>query len=165
MSNRVFIDSDVILDLLCKREPFYPDAAELFTLGDLGTIELVTTSVVFANVFYILRKALGIDKAKELLRKLRILVGIVPVCEKTVDLAVNFKVFRLRGRYAVLYRPGKRHQSAPDPQHQRLPRKRRRRANPETIPENDQTPVTEAETVAESGTTRVYIFFIGVSGH
>ncbi|HPX47173.1 MAG TPA: PIN domain-containing protein [Treponemataceae bacterium] len=91
MSNRVFIDSDVILDLLCKREPFYPDAAELFTLGDLGTIELVTTSVVFANVFYILRKALGIDKAKELLRKLRILVGIVPVCEKTVDLAVNSK--------------------------------------------------------------------------
>lgn len=91
MSNRVFIDSDVILDLLCKREPFYPDAAELFTLGDQGTIELVTTSVVFANVFYILRKALGIDKAKELLRKLRILVGIVPVCEKTVDLAVNSK--------------------------------------------------------------------------
>jgi predicted nucleic acid-binding protein len=91
MSNRVFIDSDVILDLLCKREPFYPDAAELFTLGDLGTIELVTTSVVFANVFYILRKALGIDKAKELLRKLRILVGIVPVCEKTVDLALNSK--------------------------------------------------------------------------
>jgi len=91
MSNRVFIDSDVILDLLCKREPFYPDAAELFTLSDQGTIELVTTSVVFANVFYILRKALGIDKAKELLRKLRILVGIVPVCEKTVDLAVNSK--------------------------------------------------------------------------
>jgi predicted nucleic acid-binding protein len=91
MSNRVFIDSDVILDLLCKREPFYPDAAELFTLGDQGTIELVTTSVVFANVFYILRKALGIDKAKELLRKLRILVGIVPVCEKTVDLALNSK--------------------------------------------------------------------------
>lgn len=91
MSNRVFIDSDVILDLLCKREPFYPDAAELFTLGDQGTIELVTTSVVFANVFYILRKALGIDKAKELLRTLRILVGIVPVCEKTVDLALNSK--------------------------------------------------------------------------
>lgn len=91
MSNRVFIDSDVILDLLCKREPFYPDAAELFTLGDQGTIELVTTSVVFANVFYILRKALGIDKTKELLRKLRILVGIVPVCEKTVDLALNSK--------------------------------------------------------------------------
>jgi len=91
MSNRVFIDSDVILDLLCKREPFYPDAAELFTLSDQRTIELVTTSVVFANVFYILRKALGIDKAKELLRTLRILVGIVPVCEKTVDLALNSK--------------------------------------------------------------------------
>jgi hypothetical protein len=66
MNKRIFIDSDIILDLLCKREPFYAFAAEVFTLGDLGKIELVTTSVVFANVFYILRKVLGIEKAKEL---------------------------------------------------------------------------------------------------
>ena len=91
MNKRIFIDSDIILDLLCKREPFYTFAAEVFTLGDLGKIELVTTSVVFANVFYILRKALGIEKAKELLRKLRIIIHIVPVCEKTVDLALNSK--------------------------------------------------------------------------
>ena len=91
MNKRIFIDSDIILDLLCKREPFYPFAAEVFTLGDLGKIELVTTSVVFANVFYILRKVLGIEKAKELLRKLRIIIHVVPVCEKTVDLALNSK--------------------------------------------------------------------------
>lgn len=91
MNKRIFIDSDIILDLLCKREPFYPFAAEVFTLGDLGKIELVTTSVVFANVFYILRKVLGIEKAKELLRKLRIIIRIVPVDEKTVDLALNSK--------------------------------------------------------------------------
>jgi predicted nucleic acid-binding protein len=91
MNKHIFIDSDIILDLLCKREPFYPFAAEVFTLGDLGKIELVTTSVVFANVFYILRKVLGIEKAKELLRKLRIIIRVVPVCEKTVDLALNSK--------------------------------------------------------------------------
>lgn len=89
MNRKVFIDSDIILDLLCRREPFYEYAAEVFTLGDTGRIELMTTSVVFANVFYILRKILGIEKAKELLRKLRILVGVVPVGEKIIDLALN----------------------------------------------------------------------------
>jgi predicted nucleic acid-binding protein len=89
MNKKVFIDSDIILDLLCKREPFYDYAAEVFTLGDKGKIELMTTSVVFANVFYILRKVLGIEKAKELLRKLRIMVGVVPVGEKIIDLALN----------------------------------------------------------------------------
>jgi predicted nucleic acid-binding protein len=91
MNKRVFIDSDIILDLLCKREPFYEYAAEVFTLGDTKKIELMTTSVVFANVFYILRKILGIEKAKELLRKLRIMVGVIPVGEKVVDLSLNSK--------------------------------------------------------------------------
>jgi len=91
MNKKVFLDSDIILDLLCKREPHYAFAAEIFTLGDTKKIELVTTSVVFANVFYILRKILGIDKAKELLRKLRILVGVMPVGDKIVDLALNSK--------------------------------------------------------------------------
>jgi len=89
MNNRIFIDSDVILDLLCKRMPHYIFSAEVFTLGDYKKIELFTTSVVYANVFYILRKALGIDKAKEYLRKLRIMVGIINVDDKIVDLALN----------------------------------------------------------------------------
>jgi predicted nucleic acid-binding protein len=89
MNKKVFIDSDIILDLLCKRKPFYESAATILTLGDQGKIELVTTSLVFANVFYILRKILGIEKAKELLRKLRIIIRVVSVNEKSVDLALN----------------------------------------------------------------------------
>jgi predicted nucleic acid-binding protein len=89
MSKEIFIDTDIVLDLLCKREPFYPYAAEVFTMGDKGTLTLVTTPLVFANVFYILRKLLGIEKAKELLRKLRIMLGIVEMDEKIVDLALN----------------------------------------------------------------------------
>jgi predicted nucleic acid-binding protein len=91
MNRKVFIDSDIILDLLCKRDPFYSFAAEVFTLGDTKKIELVTTSLVFANVFYILRKILGIEKAKGLLRKLRIIISVVSVDEKVVDLALNSK--------------------------------------------------------------------------
>ena len=91
MNKRVFIDSDIILDLLCRRDPFYNFSAEVFTLGDTKNIELITTSLVFANVFYILRKQLGIDRAKELLRKLRIIIGVISVDEKIVDLALNSK--------------------------------------------------------------------------
>ena len=91
MNKLVFVDSDIVLDLLCKRQPFYEFSAELFTLGDNGELEIVTTSLVFANVFYILRKILGNEIAKELLRKLRIIVKLVPVTEKAVDLALNSK--------------------------------------------------------------------------
>lgn len=89
MNRRVFVDAAVILDLLCRREPFYSHSAAVFSLGDEGEIDLATTSLVFANAYYILRKILGIEKAKELFRKLRLMVGVVPVGEKAVDLALN----------------------------------------------------------------------------
>jgi len=89
MNRKVFIDSDVILDLLCKREPHYDFAAGIFTLADTKKLNLMTTAMVFANVFYILRKSVGNIKAKEYLRKLRILVQIAASDEKIVDLALN----------------------------------------------------------------------------
>lgn len=89
MSKQIFVDADIILDLLCNREPFYPYAAEVFTQADSGIITLVTTSVVLTNVFYILRKATGSIKAREYMRKLRILVGVLSVGEKIIDLALN----------------------------------------------------------------------------
>lgn len=89
--SRIFVDSDVILDLLCQREPHYEYSAQVFTLSDEGKVNLYTTSLVFANVYYILRKVLGIEKAKESLRKLRLLVRVISVDEKQVDLALNSK--------------------------------------------------------------------------
>ena len=91
MSKKIFVDSDVILDILCQREPHYEYAAYVFSLSDTKKIVLYTTSLVFSNVYYILRKLLGIQKAKEALRKLRLLVKVMPVEEKEVDLALNSK--------------------------------------------------------------------------
>lgn len=89
MSKAVFVDSDVILDVLEKREPFYLYSAQVLTLGDEKKIKLFTTSLVFSNVYYLLRKHLGIEKAKESLRKLRIIVDVISVNAKEVDLALN----------------------------------------------------------------------------
>lgn len=92
MSKLIFVDSDVILDVLEKREPFYSYSAQILTLGDEKKIKLVTTSLVFSNVYYLLRKHLGIDKAKESLRKLRVIVDVISVNAKEVDLALNFEM-------------------------------------------------------------------------
>jgi len=91
MKKKVFIDSDIILDLLAERESFYDDAAKIFTLAHEKKIELFTTVVVVANVFYILRKIKGNDGAKKQLRDLRLLVRILPINENNVDMALSSK--------------------------------------------------------------------------
>ena len=89
MSKVLFVDSDVILDVLEKRERFYEYSAQILSLGDEKKAKLVTTSLAFANIYYVLRKHLGIEKAKESLRKLRIIVDVISVNAKEVDLALN----------------------------------------------------------------------------
>ena len=89
MKPKLFIDTDIILDILAKREPFYNPAAQLFTLIDEEKVEAFTTPVVFSNLFYILSKFKTRNFAHSSLRKLRLLLKIIQVDEKVVDLALN----------------------------------------------------------------------------
>ena len=89
MNSKIFVDSDIILDLLAEREEFYDDAAKIFTLAYEKKLELYTTAVVLANVFYILRKVKGNNEAKRKIKELRLLIRILPINEKTVDTVLN----------------------------------------------------------------------------
>ena len=85
----VFVDSDIILDLLAQREPFYVYAAKLFTLVDQRKIKVFTSPLVFANLHYILRKHKSNDFALQSLRKLKTLVKILPINSKVIEQALN----------------------------------------------------------------------------
>jgi predicted nucleic acid-binding protein len=92
---KIFIDADVILDLLAKREPNYKYSATLFTLIDRSKVKAFTSPVVIANIYYILQKLKKREFAGNKIRKLRLLLNILTVNEKIVDLALssNFEDF------------------------------------------------------------------------
>ncbi len=87
--NKVFVDTDVILDLLARRIPHFHFSALLFTLAEMKKLELYTSPLILTNTFYILRKQLGNEAAKNSLRKLRILLNIIDSSESVVDKALN----------------------------------------------------------------------------
>jgi predicted nucleic acid-binding protein len=87
--NKLFVDTDVILDLLGQRIPHFHFSAVLFTFAEMKKLELYTSPLILANTFYILRKQLGNDEAKKALRKLRILLHIIDSSEAVVDKALN----------------------------------------------------------------------------
>lgn len=92
---RVFVDTDVILDLLLPRPAFLPEASRLFALIQNGQIEACTSPLVFSNLFYILTKELSSEGAIQALRKLRVLLRVLPVDAQMIDLALasSFKDF------------------------------------------------------------------------
>jgi|FLYL01.1.fsa_nt_gi predicted nucleic acid-binding protein len=85
---RVFLDSDVVLDFLARREPHFAAAARLFLKMQEGDVQAFTSSIVFVNVHYLLRKALGKVEAIRLLKKLRVLIAVLPTGERAIDLAL-----------------------------------------------------------------------------
>ncbi|CAG0996920.1 hypothetical protein ANAEL_02655 [Anaerolineales bacterium] len=84
----VFIDSDIMLDLILARQPFVHEAKRLFVLVESGSVAACSTPIIFANIFYLLRKKYPGETVKGILKDVRVLVSILPVDESTVDQAL-----------------------------------------------------------------------------
>jgi predicted nucleic acid-binding protein len=90
---KLFVDTNIVIDLLTKREPFYEDAAKLFSLADKNKIKLSLSTLTFANTNYILQKTNSVSTTREILRRFKILISILTIDDKIIDLALNDNAF------------------------------------------------------------------------
>lgn len=92
---KVFVDTDIVLDLLSNRDPFYVYAAHLFSEADKGRIKICVSSLTFSNLNYILSRQYSTDQARKKLLKFKTLVTVLAVTDKVVELALSsdFKDF------------------------------------------------------------------------
>lgn len=86
---KLFVDSDIILDLLAQREPHYIHAARLFTLIDQNEVMAYTSPIVFANLHYLLKKQTSNLTALKNLRKLKTLMNILSIDERVIEQSLN----------------------------------------------------------------------------
>lgn len=86
---RPLVDTDITLDLLAKREPFYRAAASLFSLAEYGKIELYISALTLPNLHYLLRKSHGDQKARDSLETLLSLGKTIPLSEQTIKQALS----------------------------------------------------------------------------
>ena len=72
----VFIDTNVVVDFLGKREGFFESAAMIFQMQKDGKINAVVSSLTIINCAYILRKVFSrevmLDKVEKLCKTFRI---------------------------------------------------------------------------------------------
>jgi predicted nucleic acid-binding protein len=95
MKARLFIDTNVMLDFLGERHPFYESMAKLTTLADKGKLKLVVSPISFATVNYFITKFESSEIAKEKLRKFKIICEISKLDEHIIEKGLNadFKDF------------------------------------------------------------------------
>ena len=86
---KLFIDTNILIDLLARREPFYDEAARLFSLADRKKVLLHVSALTFANANYLLRKTLKPEEARQVLRKLKLVVQVLNLDDKVVGLSLS----------------------------------------------------------------------------
>jgi predicted nucleic acid-binding protein len=77
MVYKLFVDSDVVIDFFTDREPHVNPASELFELNEQGIVRLYLSAVSINNIYYIVRKFLGHNKALEVVETLIEMTEIV----------------------------------------------------------------------------------------
>lgn len=85
---KVFVDTDICIDLLSGRKPFNTTAEILFSLADNRKIKIYVSSLSFSNIDYVLRSQYSALHSRQLIGKFKTLVNVLPVDSKTIDLAI-----------------------------------------------------------------------------
>ena len=98
---KVFVDTDVCIDLLSGRKPFNKSAELLFSLADIGKIKIYVSSLSFSNIDYVLLSQYSTIHSRQIIAKFKTLVHVVAVESKRIDVALvsDFNDFE----YAIQY--------------------------------------------------------------
>lgn len=75
----ILIDTNIILDIALKREPFFDAAYQIFVLIDKRKIKGFITASSVTDIYYVVRKQSGSDIAKKFIADLIEVVEVINV--------------------------------------------------------------------------------------
>lgn len=76
---RVFLDTNILIDLIADRKPFSKYAIEIFQKAEKGGLELFTSSHSFATTHYLMKKYLDEKNLREVLTNLLEYLSVIAV--------------------------------------------------------------------------------------
>jgi predicted nucleic acid-binding protein len=86
---KLFLDTNVMLDLLAKREPFFESAARIVSLADKNRVDVYVSALSYTTADYFLKKTLSPSKSIESLRKFKTVSNIVSLDEFIIERSLN----------------------------------------------------------------------------
>ena len=86
---KIFIDTDVFLDTILKRKPHYEFSNKLIALCEQSEIDGFTSSLVIANIYYIVNKLTSHKEALQSISKIRSIIKVLPFTDKEICESIN----------------------------------------------------------------------------
>jgi predicted nucleic-acid-binding protein len=89
---RVLFDSDVLLDVLLQRQPFFVASAQALDTVAQQKIKGYISGHAVTNIFYILRRQVGNQVARDLVAELLEKIEVASVTDEVIRLAINSEI-------------------------------------------------------------------------
>ncbi|MEK7449236.1 MAG: PIN domain-containing protein [Planctomycetota bacterium] len=86
---KIFIDTDIFLDTILGRKPHNDFSNKLINLCEKNEIGGYTSSLVIANIYYIINKIANHQKAIHAISKIRSLVTVLSFTDKEIGESIN----------------------------------------------------------------------------
>ncbi|MBI4565622.1 MAG: PIN domain-containing protein [Planctomycetes bacterium] len=86
---KIFVDTNVLLDVLAERKAFYPEAVRVWTLAESGRIDASVSVISFSNCYYIISKYAGRRAAEKAIRLLRDIFTPVDLTGQVLSQAID----------------------------------------------------------------------------
>ena len=92
MIEKLFIDTDIILDIVLKREPFFPDSQRLLSLIESNYFSGFTSTLILVNCYYIISSNKDKKTALKTISKLRSILDVLPFTDKEIGESLNSNI-------------------------------------------------------------------------
>ncbi|MDY6969228.1 MAG: PIN domain-containing protein [Spirochaetota bacterium] len=89
MKEKIFIDTDVILDVVFGRKPFFHDSQKILSLIEKNYFIGFTSTLILANCYYIISANKNKNTAAKTLSKLRSIMTVLPFTDKELGESLN----------------------------------------------------------------------------
>lgn len=83
------IDTNVIVDVLAKREPFFMDSALVLDRAERGDFVASICATTVTTIFYLVRRHLGTAETVGKIRDITTICSVAPVNQGVVDSALH----------------------------------------------------------------------------
>jgi predicted nucleic acid-binding protein len=86
---KVFIDSDIIVDVISDRHPFTEHSAAVLNLCFKNQLKAYTTPIIIANMYFVLSKIVDKTILKQNIKELLGFIDIIEVSKNSILRALN----------------------------------------------------------------------------
>ncbi len=90
MKKRIFVDTNILLDVLLEREGYYYDALKIWANAENGNVEACIAAISLNNIHYVMRKLKSETTAMIAVKILLRIFKVIPVDADILGLAVDF---------------------------------------------------------------------------